>query len=832
MCSRLVADAVPTIFSVPNPPQQLSTGRHLPKRRAINTESSPPTAAGAATYEVLTSSTTTVATRSDHTYCSRSRNADTKSTNAVPDNTCNSTSTVVRRRITAENYKHLRTVVLRQRVAIWRLRKKLSKLQTTNQQPNLSGIFANQASSAKKQLFAFYVRQARLMSVRKKFGHRFSATDKNFALSLYFCGPKAYAFCQRFFNLPSKRTLQLWLAKLNIKPGFSNSVISLLKKKVLSMADRDKICVLLLDEMSLKSALSYDAANDVIVGFEDYGHLGTGKELANSALVFMVKGISAKWKQPIGYFLSHNTTSADKLKSLVVSAIEKLSSIGLSVRVVICDQGATNQQMFKFFGVSASKPFADVGGSKVVFMFDSPHLLKNVRNNLVKHDFIIGEKRVSWKYIAGFYECDSKRSIRMAPRLSKKHIQLPPFSSMRVCLAAQVLSHTVAAGICTYVDIGKMPDEAMHTADFIKLVDGLFDTFNSRFIFDKKLLRRPISNKSDSNQWPFLHNCEQQLKSLQVADSKSKTASPCFAGWLMNINALKLLWEILKSEHNFSYLLTSRLNQDALENLFSVIRGRGGHRDNPDPVHFQSAFKQVLVQNMFVPAPSSNCEVDSGEYLLNLDDFSGDSITNALELSESMDTNQTSNVLLAASESFSQFDTNELMSDSVLDNTLTYIAGYVCRKVLDKHNCEVCRQTMLRAETTIIGDKDLFCTHKAYNTSHGCFGGLRAPSDFIIQLLKQCELAFNNLFETLKHVTGIKRQLVDAICDNLLSDADKPCIPSPCIQSQRNAISIYVTTRLHYKLKFLKRDAAVSTKPGPHKPVKRKNRKAQKIMHK
>jgi hypothetical protein len=732
--------------------------------------------------------------------------------------------TTVRRRIISEKEKRQHTIILRQRVKICRLRKKISHLSATNRQPKF-GMSANVNSSFNKQLDAFFARQMRL-SAFKKVGRRYSPADKNFALSLYFSGPKAYSFCQRFFVLPSKRSLQIWLAKLEIKPGFSDSVFSVLKNKVRSMAEQDKVCVLLLDEMSLKTALSYDAASDAIVGFEDYGHLGTGKNLANSALVFMVKGLRAKWKQPIGYFLAHNTTAADKLKPLVISAIEKLANIGLIVRVVICDQGATNQQMYRLFGVSVDKPFADVCGTKVVFMFDSPHLLKNVRNNLLKHDFIIGDNRVSWKYIAGFYESDSKRSIRMAPRLTKKHLELPPFAAMRVCLAAQVMSHTVAAGICTCVDMGKMPDEAMHTANFIKLVDGLFDSFNSRLCFDKKVLRRAICSKSDSSHWPHLHECEQKLKSLKVAESKA--AIPCLSGWLMNIAALKMLWEILQAEYSFSFLLTSRLNQDSLENLFSVIRGKGGHRDNPDPVHFRSAFKQVVVQNMFVPAPGSNCEDDSGEYLLNIEDFSVNTDT-PLQLTDSVSSHviTVTMPLLSASESLLKLDNAELMEDGIYDNTLTYIAGYVCRKVLDKHDCDICKSTMLRADTSVIGSGDLFCAHKAYNTSRSCFGGLKAPSDFMFKLMNECEHVFNTAFESMKYSPGIRSKLVEAVSDHLSSADDKPCLIS-----QRNAVLVYMTTRLHYKLKFLRRDAIMSKTSGSGKPAKRKNRKVLKIMHK
>jgi len=42
---------------------------------------------------------------------------------------------------------------------------------------------------------------------------------------------------------------------------------------------------------------------------------------------------------------------------------------------------------------------------------------------------------------------------------------MPPFGAMRVFLAAQALNHhTVAAGISTHAALGKLPDEAIHTA--------------------------------------------------------------------------------------------------------------------------------------------------------------------------------------------------------------------------------------------------------------------------------------------------------------------------------------------------------------------------------
>ena len=55
-------------------------------------------------------------------------------------------------------------------------------------------------------------------------------------------------------------------------------------------------------------------------------------------------------------------------------------------------------------------------------------------------------KHAQWKHFEMFYDIDSQNSIRMAPKITKKHVSLPPFTNMRVRLATQVFSHTVAAG--------------------------------------------------------------------------------------------------------------------------------------------------------------------------------------------------------------------------------------------------------------------------------------------------------------------------------------------------------------------------------------------------
>ena len=127
-------------------------------------------------------------------------------------------------------------------------------------------------------------------------------------------------------------------------------------------------------------------------------------------------------------------------------------------------------------------------------------MLKNTRSNLEKYVFQIngkdGCKHIRWTHIRNFYEFDSQLAIRKAHKLTKGHFELSSFSKMRVNKAAQVLSHSVAAGLYTYVAFGKLPAEAAYTADFIEMINNLFDAFNSRCFKDPQILRRPLSENS------------------------------------------------------------------------------------------------------------------------------------------------------------------------------------------------------------------------------------------------------------------------------------------------------------------------------------------------
>jgi transposase-like protein len=133
-----------------------------------------------------------------------------------------------------------------------------------------------------------------LMAQRHPKGRRYTDADKLQALALYNSGPKAYKHLASIFLLPSKVSLSNWLRNMKCSPGFHKESFNGLSERLKYMSNRDKNCTLLIDEISIKSNLQYDRHNDIIIGYEDYGHYCPRScTKAKSALVFMLRGIAS-----------------------------------------------------------------------------------------------------------------------------------------------------------------------------------------------------------------------------------------------------------------------------------------------------------------------------------------------------------------------------------------------------------------------------------------------------------------------------------------------------------------------------------------------------------
>ena len=380
----------------------------------------------------------------------------------------------------------------------------------------------------------------------------------------------------------------------------------------------------------------------------------------------------------------------------------------------------------------------------------------------------------------------------MAPKLTDDHIHLPMFTKMRVNLAAQVLSHSVAAGISTLQKFGKLHEDAKYTAEFVDFFDKLFNCFNSSSLKSSQFLRNAVTNESD--HLPFLQKAMAYLSELKLPNAKTL---PCITGWMISINSLLLLWQDLSSNHNYSSLMTNRLNQDCVENLFSIIRGKGGKRDNPDVREFRASYRQVVFDQLLLPSPGSNCQLDPDEVLLDLTNISFVSDVRSVNTNAGDDAQSNSNITSPTS--------------LPVQNVAAYMAGYLIRR----SNITECTECIDKFKAQDVQNKEIYSFLNEKN-----YGSLVYPSESFVSIVLQWESNFKTDVDHVLHMGGILNRLTS----KSMNTCDTFQVCSVCKPKLSSMLKLYMKVRVHAALKRFNK-SFTKNRTG------KQNRKLLKLSH-
>jgi len=174
-----------------------------------------------------------------------------------------------------------------------------------------------------------------------------------------------------------------------------------------------------------------------------------------------------------------------------------------------------------------------------------------------------------------------------------------------------------------------------------------------------------------------------QVVETKIIDGKTELIDvtqhmPFLNGWQITINSLLQLWKDVQTPQYA--LCTYRLCQDCLENLFGNFRNQNGNNVKPTPNQFLWAFKRLFFLNYFNYSEGSNCLDDLDEILTNFEDTTSP-LSNAVLFLEKSPFNY----------SYLKIGTTDYRElDLTPRNAVTYVCGYLLKKCLDKHTCEVC----------------------------------------------------------------------------------------------------------------------------------------------
>ena len=248
-------------------------------------------------------------------------------------------------------------------------------------------------------------------------------------------------------------------------------------------------------------------------------------------------------------------------------------------------------------GATTNSPYFVVDGldHPVHVVYDVPHLLKSVRNNFIRYNIKIDGCVASWEHVDKFYQLDKASPVRLAPRLTDRHIEVSNVLKMRVCLAAQVLSHSLAAGLRTRVLTNELNAEVLHTAAFVEKMDNLFDLLNSRRKRADKPARCAIAKESTNLK--LLASFREWVAKWEFTGARVQSTIKCHQGLQISLQSIYALSCELMND-GFIFVCTSRFNQDCLENVFAAIRSKQGWNENPTPAQFHAAFRSAIILSL------------------------------------------------------------------------------------------------------------------------------------------------------------------------------------------------------------------------------------------
>lgn len=195
--------------------------------------------------------------------------------------------------------------------------------------------------------------------------------------------------------LPSTSRLQQIIKGVPCEFDFNNIALTSIGAQFAEKEGHLCYSTLILDEINVRKAVSFNTRKYKLDGFIDYGdEMYQEDTAADHALVLMFVALFHAWVQPKANFATRNAAPGGVLARLVLHAILELKKQNALVVAIISDSASTNKAMWSKFGATGKieSPRYKVEhpcdpGLHLHFMWDTPHLIKCIRNHLLRHQY-------------------------------------------------------------------------------------------------------------------------------------------------------------------------------------------------------------------------------------------------------------------------------------------------------------------------------------------------------------------------------------------------------------------------------------------------------------
>lgn len=649
---------------------------------------------------------------------------------------------------------------------------------------------------------------------------RYSDVMKQFAHTLYFYSPKAYAFLRKHFVLPNGRTIRKWLSSVRCEPGVLAEVLNFLKEEVETKQNL-KNCCLIVDSMAIRKQTLWDNQSGKYTGNVNYGGIidVDFQMSASEALFFQIVSYTGHFKCPVAYFLI-NKVDANLQAQLIIATIKSLFDIGINIRSITSDGASTNIATYNTLGCNLNLddlvpyfPHPSKPTINVYCMLDICHMLKLMRNALAEKNLESPSGSISWKYIKALDALQEKEQLKLANSLSSQHINFKN-KIMNVRLAAQTISSGVADAL-EYLDHCGISDfqHSTATVEFLRKGDKIFDILNCRNPYGKGY-KAPIKPNTLNYFEEIFLDAINYFQSLKIdGNPVTKHARKTFAiGFILTMKSTLGLVKDLFSliENPLQYFLTYKCSQDHLEIFFSAIRSRGGWNNNPNTQQLKWALRQLLFKNSVTGSVTANCML--------FENLSTPAFEFRSENRQKKEVTE-NDIDIEKIATYINYLDNKNLTD-VQENVIFYISGYLVRNLIKNTSCNDCINILLFNDSnTVSSDHSYNAPTESFTffTSFITRGGLVYASDIIFRIVSFCEKQFrvfldiDNIYTT---KTNIKQLLINTAIHHFSSKIHLFKPPHPVVQELfseecheiqiiRKVIEVFLKVRMHHHSRLI-----------------------------
>jgi len=275
---------------------------------------------------------------------------------------------------------------------------------------------------------------------RKPNGHRWSKEFIGTCLQIFNKSSNAYdtLINSKILLLPSESTLIIYRNKIKQEPGINSENIEWMfneaNKQQLNEESRQGGIVF--DEMAIPCDLQIDKKGDVVelCGLVEKGEESdvctvlrsgkTDKKLGTHVLQFLFLSVTG-FRFPFAHFITDQIT-ASELYSIFWKSVQLLWSFGFKV-VFTCMDGAVanrsfmHQCMEKYnIANNVFKTLNPVMAGEVIFIMDFSHVMKKIRNNILKSGINQTHKKlltlqkgqtIQWQMFIDVYNWDQQNAL-------------------------------------------------------------------------------------------------------------------------------------------------------------------------------------------------------------------------------------------------------------------------------------------------------------------------------------------------------------------------------------------------------------------------------------